>query len=107
MRHDFVWADWYTVVDNPQYAAPLRDSLRTTQHDHLDGTLMGTVGLPVAYESYRPLLFASFKLDDTWFARAAWANLSGGRIEQGSSTIPQQTVKNVLLTPERTWSRKG
>ena len=39
-------------------------------------------------------------------ARAAWSNLvSGGRV-QGASTITQQTVKQLLLTPERTYRRK-
>jgi penicillin-binding protein 1A len=45
-------------------------------------------------------------VDFTAILRAAWANLRRGRIEQGASTITQQLVKNVLLTPERTWSRK-
>lgn len=71
--HGFVWDDTATIVHNPQYAAPLLDGLRATQHDHLDASLMHSVELPVAYESYRPLLFASFKLDDAWFQRSARA----------------------------------
>lgn len=31
---------------------------------------------------------------------------NGGKITQGGSTITQQLVKNVLLTEDRTWSRK-
>ena len=39
--------------------------------------------------------------------RAAWANLTGGKIEQGGSTIAQQYIKNaVLQDPERTITRK-
>jgi penicillin-binding protein 1A len=39
--------------------------------------------------------------------RAAWANLTGGEIQQGGSTITQQYVKNaVLQDPERTVTRK-
>lgn len=45
-------------------------------------------------------------IDLTAMLRAAWANLRHGRIEQGASTITQQLVKNVVLTHERTWSRK-
>jgi penicillin-binding protein 1A len=45
-------------------------------------------------------------VDLTAILRAAWANLLHGRIEQGASTITQQLVKNVVLTHERTWSRK-
>lgn len=55
--------------------------------------------------------------DDTFFehsgidyasiVRAAWSNLrAGGEIRQGASTITQQLVKSMLLSPERTWRRK-
>lgn len=37
--------------------------------------------------------------------RAVWANLSGGKI-QGGSTITQQIIKQTLLTSERTVTRK-
>jgi penicillin-binding protein 1A len=37
--------------------------------------------------------------------RAAWSNLRGETL-QGASTITQQTVKQLLLTPERTYTRK-
>lgn len=39
--------------------------------------------------------------------RAAWVNLrAGGQIKQGASTITQQTVKALLLSPERSLRRK-
>ncbi len=39
--------------------------------------------------------------------RAAWVNLrAGGEIRQGASTITQQVVKGLLLTPERHYRRK-
>ena len=38
--------------------------------------------------------------------RAAWVALRGGAITQGGSTITQQLVKNAILTPERTLTRK-
>ncbi len=39
--------------------------------------------------------------------RAAWVNLrAGGAIKQGASTITQQMVKGLLLSPERRYRRK-
>ena len=38
--------------------------------------------------------------------RAAWVDLTSGEIVQGASTITQQTVKSLLLTPERRFDRK-
>lgn len=38
--------------------------------------------------------------------RALWQNFRGGQVVSGASTITQQLVKNVLLTPEETYERK-
>lgn len=38
--------------------------------------------------------------------RAFWANLKEKKISQGGSTITQQLVKNAILTPNRTLTRK-
>jgi penicillin-binding protein 1A len=38
--------------------------------------------------------------------RAAWVNLRAGGVEQGASTITQQMVKGLLLSPERKFRRK-
>ncbi len=42
----------------------------------------------------------------TGLARALLANLGGGKIKQGGSTITQQMVKNYFLTSEKTFKRK-
>jgi 1A family penicillin-binding protein len=44
---------------------------------------------------------------DAWAVlRALWVNLRRGEVAQGGSTLTQQLVKNLLLTPKRTWDRK-
>ncbi len=44
---------------------------------------------------------------DYWgMFRAFWRNLRAGHAKEGASTITQQVVKNLLLTPEKTFKRK-
>jgi penicillin-binding protein 1A len=51
--------------------------------------------------------FERDSIDETAIARAAAANWRAGRTVQGGSTITQQTLKILLLTPERTIRRKA
>jgi penicillin-binding protein 1A len=87
-----------------------------------DGTLLGSVFTErrtvVSFKevpSHVKLAFlaaedASFYehegLDYFGMLRALLANLRAGSTRQGASTITQQVVKNLLLTPERTYERK-
>lgn len=45
--------------------------------------------------------------DPQAMARAAWANVISGKTVSGASTITQQLVKNLVLSPERTLKRKA
>jgi penicillin-binding protein 1A len=45
-------------------------------------------------------------LDFVGIMRAMLKNMRAGEIVQGGSTITQQVAKSLLLTPERTWTRK-
>jgi len=45
-------------------------------------------------------------IDPRGLIRAAWANLRRGEVVQGGSTITQQLVKNLYLTPDRSLVRK-
>lgn len=51
--------------------------------------------------------YSHFGFRPTAFVRAALANITTGRFEQGGSTITQQVVKNALLTRKKTVSRKA
>ncbi|MEL6858693.1 MAG: PBP1A family penicillin-binding protein [Pseudomonadota bacterium] len=44
--------------------------------------------------------------DTQAMVRAAWSNVTSGRTVSGASTITQQLVKNLVLSPEQTLKRK-
>lgn len=58
----------------------------------------------VAVEDAR--FYSHFGLDPIRIVSAAWTNLKAGKTVQGGSTITQQTVKNLYLSMEKTFSRK-
>ncbi len=60
---EFVWDDVEAIRDNPIYAGPLLDGLDATQHDHLDPALRKLSGMKPAHDSYRPLLYLSYRSD--------------------------------------------
>lgn len=63
----FVWDDVEAIRDNPIYAGPLLEGLYATQHDHLDPALRKLSGLKPAHDSYRPLLYLSYRTDVALF----------------------------------------
>jgi penicillin-binding protein 1A len=50
--------------------------------------------------------FKHVGVDMASILRAVWKNLWAGEIVQGGSTITQQVTKSLLLTPEKSFSRK-
>jgi penicillin-binding protein 1A len=58
----------------------------------------------IAIEDHRFLSHVGF--DPIGLLRAALVNYQAGRVVQGGSTITQQLVKNLFLTPDRTMTRK-
>ncbi len=63
--------------------------------------------LPAALIAIEDRRFRSHRgLDAIGLARAAWVNLTTGRVVQGGSTITQQLAKNLFLTPARSFRRK-
>ncbi len=92
-------------------------TLRTADGGHL-ATIGDLHGLPVTLNDLPPVLpqavlatedrrfYRHFGLDPVGLARAAYRNITAGRIVQGGSTLTQQVAKNLFLTPERTIKRK-
>lgn len=90
-----------------------------------DGTLVGEFYLeegrryPIKIEDVPPLVRNAFLasedasfythkgIDPVSIARAIYTNLRKGGAKQGGSTITQQVVKNLLLTPEKKLERKA
>jgi penicillin-binding protein 1A len=85
--------------------------LITTLHAEIDRTVIPFEQIP---DSIKNAVIASEDKDFyhhggvSYFSivRAAWADLTHGRIEQGGSTITQQYVKNVYTGGQRSFGRK-
>lgn len=87
-----------------------------------DGTLIGLLfkekRIPVSLSELPPSLIQAFiasedarffkhrGVDFLSILRALWKNLWAGEIVQGGSTITQQVTKSLLLTPEKSLTRK-
>jgi predicted TPR repeat methyltransferase len=65
--YSYVWDDAEAIRDNPIYAGALLDGLDATQHDHLDPALRKLSGMIPAHDSYRPLLYLSYRTDVALF----------------------------------------
>ncbi len=50
--------------------------------------------------------YSHYGIDFRAIARAALSDIFGRKVRQGGSTITQQLIKNSILTPERTFTRK-
>jgi penicillin-binding protein 1A len=88
-----------------------------------DGRLIAQIGeqrrIPVTFEQIPPLVRQAFIAaeDDRFFEHSGFdyegilrslaVNLLPGSRLEGASTITQQTAKNLFLTNDRTWRRKG
>jgi penicillin-binding protein 1A len=109
-----------TLPDTSELTRPARRPSITILAS--DGTLLTTYGdlfgQPLRLKEMSPYLpkaviatedrrfYSHFGIDPIGLARAAFANLSAGRVVQGGSTISQQLAKNLFLTPERSFTRK-
>lgn len=63
----FVWDDVHELQANAALDEPLLDGMRLTQTERTDPSLTQLHGASLAYDSYRPLLFASY-----WAEARVW-----------------------------------
>ncbi len=64
--------------------------------------------LPAAFMAIEDRRFREhLGIDVIGLLRAAYANMTSGRVVQGGSTLTQQLAKNLFLTPERSLKRKA
>lgn len=59
----YVWDDVDAIAENPIFAGPVLEGLFATQHDHLDPAFRKLSGIKPAHDSYRPLLYLSYRAD--------------------------------------------
>jgi penicillin-binding protein 1B len=71
---------------------------------HFEDLPPNLVNAFVAIEDRR--FFEHRGIDYRGLARAIWVNVTNRELQQGGSTLTQQLVKNIILTPERTYKRK-
>lgn len=114
MRGDVVTAIRRLDDDSALRAARLEPELITSVfNDQMEDRI------PIPLEKMpQDLLDAIVAMEDRTFfehegisirgiARAAWRDIRKRSLEHGGSTLTQQLVKNLYLTPERTWRRKA
>jgi len=70
--YDFVWDDVAEIARAPAFDGSLVDGLAATQAERIDPELAHTRGVVLAYDSYRPVLFASY-----WLEIRAWGRRPG------------------------------
>jgi len=73
VRYEYVWDDVAEIQQSALFDRPLVDSITTTQTERTDPSLTDLASVRLAYDSYRPLLFASYWLDVQLWGRSAAA----------------------------------
>jgi len=89
----------------PELIASLSNSehekRKIVQYEDLPQNLVHAI---VAIEDRR--FFEHKGIDYRGLARAVWINVTNREVQQGGSTLTQQLIKNMFLTPEKTYRRK-
>lgn len=70
--YGYVWDDRPEIETNASFARPLSEGIRLTQVERAEPSLADLSDLEFTYDSYRPLLFASY-----WVDLRLWGNDAG------------------------------
>jgi len=95
------WDHWQLMFN-------IRDEIRKVKVNHyvtIDEVPLTLKQAMIAVEDGR--FYSHHGFDWEGMLRAAFVNVQSGEIEEGASTITQQLVKNLFLSPEQTFSRKA
>lgn len=71
IKYDWVWDDVAEIAQNPLFDRPLADGLGASQLAKQDASLVELRGVELEYDSYRPLLYATYWMDVRVFGRLA------------------------------------
>lgn len=88
----------------PELLSGLGDTLALRRPVRLGTVPPHLTATVLAAEDHR--FFEHRGVDATAILRALWVNLRRGEVAQGGSTLTQQLVKNLALSPRRTLDRK-
>lgn len=70
LTYGYVWDDVGEIANAPLFDRPLVDGLRATQTERTDPTITHLAGATLLYDSWRPLLFASYWAEIHLFGRS-------------------------------------
>ena len=73
VSYEYVWDDVAEIAETPLFDRPLLEGIGRTQTERMDPTINELVGVQRAYDSYRPLLFASYWVEVQLWGRSSSA----------------------------------
>lgn len=111
----FGWSHGDGTTPVPSQLSRVREmvSFRSYVHSKLDKqAVVPLAQVPLVFQQALIAVednrfYQHFGIDIEAVFRAMLVNIQSGELKEGGSTITQQLVKNLLLSQDRTWSRKA
>lgn len=111
-----LWPDWSQLAKDPMPRSSFMDAYQDARSEHPDWPALQWRPVPVAQLPRHVLRTVLVAEDSRFYAHDGFDlqalrevldyNLAQGRVVYGGSTISQQTVKNLFLSPSRNPLRK-